>query len=71
MDGTKAGTRRDPTRGLAQRGEWLSPRDLEETLSVSRTTAWRIATRLPHVRIGRGIRVARSDVLAALRSGKV
>lgn len=58
--------------GLGQRGEWLSPRDLEEALSVSHTTAWRICHALPHVRVGqRGIRVARRDVVEALRSGRI
>jgi len=64
--------RRDRSLGLAQRGEWLAPRDIEEALSVSHTTAWRICRGLPHVRVGkRGIRVARSDVLAALRDGSI
>lgn len=59
-------------RGLAERSEWLSPRDISEVFSISETQAWRICKRLPHIRIGsRSIRVAKKDVIAAVRTGTV
>lgn len=59
-------------RGLESRGQWLSPRDIAEVLSVSRSTAWRICRAMPHVRVGqRCIRVARQDVVDALREGRL
>lgn len=57
--------------GLDTRGEWLSPRDLSEVFSVSRSTAWRMCRSMPHVYVGkRNIRVARRDVLATILGGE-
>ncbi len=57
--------------GLAERGEWLSPRDIQEIFSLSHTAAWEVCRRLPHIRVGRSIRVARRDVVDALRTGSI
>lgn len=47
--------------------EFISVEQLGELLHVSRTTAYRIAHVVPHVRIGKCIRVSRRDVDRYLR----
>jgi excisionase family DNA binding protein len=46
--------------------QWLSAKDIAARLSVSRTTAFELLRRLPHVRIGRIIRVSDTDFAAFL-----
>lgn len=57
---------------LEERGDFLSPRDIKEVLSVSDSTAYRICQALPHIKVqNRLIRVSKKDVIAALRSGRI
>lgn len=53
-------------RSLEERPEWLSPRDIQECFGIGRTKAWEICRRLPHIRVGRAIRVNRRTVVAEL-----
>lgn len=46
---------------------WLSPRDLQTTMNVSRATAYRMIKYLPHVKVGRAIRVPRKALEDILR----
>lgn len=52
---------------LDKRGEWLSPTDIREVFGVGRTTAYKVVTTLPHIKVGKGVRVHKSDVYKALR----
>lgn len=55
------------TTTLDRRGEWLSPTDIKEVFGVGRTTAYKVVTALPHIRVGNSVRVHKSDVYKALR----
>lgn len=54
------------TTPLEMRGEYLSPTDIKEVFGVGRTTAYKVVTALPHIRVGNSVRVHRSEVLRAL-----
>lgn len=60
---------RPPTEGasLRERPEWLSPKDLEECFGIGRTKAWELCKALPHVYVGRSIRVHRDTLVKELR----
>lgn len=47
---------------LLDRPEWLSPRDLMEVFGVGKTKAYDICAALPHIYVGRNIRVNRKTV---------
>lgn len=47
---------------------WLSAKDLQHELHVSRSTAYRILDNVPTVRVGRCLRVARADLAQAMRA---
>ena len=48
--------------------DYLTGRELREMLHVSRATAYRTARQLPHIRIGRAIRVSRRGLESYLRA---
>ena len=48
--------------GLMERPEWLGPRDLMEVFGIGRTKAFEVCRALPHIYIGRSIRVHRQIV---------
>ena len=48
--------------------DYLTVRELREMLHVSRATAYRTARQLPHIRIGRAIRVSRRGLESYLRA---
>lgn len=50
------------TSPLLDRPEWLSPRDLMEVFGVGKTKAYDICAALPHIYVGRNIRVNRKTV---------
>ena len=50
------------TSPLLDRPEWLSPRDLQEVFGVGKTKAYDICAALPHIYVGRNIRVNRKTV---------
>ena len=47
---------------LNERPEWLSPRDISEVFGIGRTKAYEICSALPHIHIGRSIRVNRRTI---------
>lgn len=47
---------------LSERPEWLSPRDLCEVFGIGHSKAYEICASLPHIYIGRSIRVNRRTV---------
>ena len=51
---------------LNDRPEWLSPRDISEVFGVGRTKAYEICAALPHIYVGRNIRVHRKTVVKEL-----
>ena len=51
---------------LSDRPEWLSPRDLQEVFGIGRTKSFNICQALPHIYIGRSIRVHKSTVVKEL-----
>ena len=54
------------TSPLLDRPEWLSPRDLQEVFGVGKTKAYDICAALPHIYVGRNIRVHRKTVVKEL-----
>ncbi len=52
--------------------EWLSVEEMQELLGIGRTKAYELISRreLPAVRIGRAVRVRKSDVEHYVRSNK-
>lgn len=52
---------------LRDRPEWLSPRDLQEVFGIGRTKSIDICKELPHIHIGRCIRVHKSTIVNELR----
>ena len=53
---------------MSKTNAWLSPKDLQVAMNVSRATAYRMIKFLPHVKVGSTIRVPRKaleDILAA------
>ena len=52
---------------LRDRPEWLSPRDLQEVFGIGRTKSFNICKALPHIYIGRAIRVHKSTIVKELR----
>ena len=66
MEGpTGAGSLRDHS-PLSDRPEWLSPRDLQEVFGIGRTKSFNICKELPHIHIGRCIRVHKSTIVKEL-----
>lgn len=57
---------------LNERPEWLSARDIAEVFGIGRTKAYEICAALPHIYIGRSIRVNRRTVRdELLAKGKI
>lgn len=52
---------------LSERPEWLSPRDLQEVFGIGRTKSFNVCQALPHIYIGRSIRVHKSTIVNELR----
>lgn len=48
-------------------GDYITVAELQATLHVSRATAYRVAQAIPHVRVGRSIRVSRAGLERYLR----
>lgn len=46
--------------------KWLTPKDLQHMMGVSRSTAYRMIRYLPQTRIGSNVRVSYAAVLKAL-----
>lgn len=46
---------------------WLSAKDLQYDLHVSRATAYRMLGNLPTIRVGRCLRVSRDDLLRVMQ----
>lgn len=63
---TKAASLRDSS-PLVDRPEWLSPRDIAEVFGVGKSKSYEICAALPHIYVGRNIRVHRLTVLQELR----
>lgn len=63
---TGASSLRDNT-PLSGRPEWLSPRDLQEVFGIGRTKSFNVCQALPHIYIGRSIRVHKSTIVNELR----
>ena len=51
---------------LADRPEWIGPRDLQEVFGIGRTKAFTVCRTLPHIYIGRAIRVNKKTVAKEL-----
>ena len=51
---------------LRDRPEWLSPRDIAEVFGVGKTKSYEICSALPHIYVGRNIRVHRKTVVKEL-----
>lgn len=51
---------------LSDRPEWLSPRDLQEVFGIWQTKSFNIRKELPHIHIGRCIRVHKSKIVKEL-----
>ncbi len=47
---------------LRDRPEWLSPRDIAEVFGVGKSKSYEICAALPHIYVGRNIRVNRQTV---------
>ena len=62
---TRAASMRDNP-PLADRPEWIGPRDLQEVFSIGRTKAFTICQALPHIYIGRSIRVNKKTLAKTL-----
>ena len=52
--------------GLMERPEWLGPRDLMEVFGIGRTKAFEVCKALPHIYIGRSVRVNRRTIAQEL-----
>lgn len=53
---------------LEKRGEWLSAHDLQEVFGIGRNTAYGIIHAMPHIKIGRSLRVKKDDLCQALET---
>lgn len=51
---------------LADRPEWLSPKDLQEVFVIGRSKAFNVCNELPHIYIGRSIRVNKKTIAKEL-----
>ena len=51
---------------LRDRPEWLSPRDIAEVFGVGKSKSYEICAALPHIYVGRNIRVHRKTVMKEL-----
>jgi hypothetical protein len=51
---------------LADRPKWIGPRDLQEVFGIGRTKAFTICQALPHIYIGRSIRVNKKTLAKTL-----
>ena len=63
---TRAASLRDSS-PLADRPEWLSPRDIAEVFGVGKSKSYEICAALPHIYVGRNVRVHKKTVLNELR----
>ena len=63
---TRASSLRDSS-PLVNRPEWLSPRDLQEVFGIGRTKSFNVCNALPHIYIGRSIRIHKSTIVRKLR----
>lgn len=50
----------------ADRPEWLSPKDLQEVFGIGRSKAFNVCNELPHIYIGRSIRVNKKTIAKEL-----
>ena len=53
---------------LEKRGEWLSAHDLQEVFGIGQNTADGIIHAMPHIKIGRSLRVKKVDLYQALET---
>jgi hypothetical protein len=51
---------------LRDRSEWLGPRDLQEVFGIGRSKFFETYSALPHIHIGRSIRVHKTTVTREL-----
>lgn len=51
---------------LADRPEWLSPKDPQEVFGIGRSKAFNVCNELPHIYIGRSIRVNKKTIAKEL-----
>jgi hypothetical protein len=51
---------------LRDRPEWLGPRDLQEVFGIGRSKSFEVCNALPHINIGRSIRVHKSTITKEL-----
>lgn len=67
MDGltTRAASLRDNS-PLADGPEWIGPRDLMEVFGIGRIKAFTVCQSLPHIYIGRAIRVNKKTIAREL-----
>ncbi|WP_130813167.1 hypothetical protein [Olsenella sp. Marseille-P4559] len=63
---TRVSSLRDSS-SLTNRPEWLSPRDIAEVFGVGKSKSYEICATLPHIYVGRNIRVHRLTVLQEFR----
>ena len=66
QESTRAKSLRDSS-PLVDRPEWLSPRDIAEVFNVGKSKSYEMCAALPHIYVGRNIRVHRKTVLNELR----
>jgi hypothetical protein len=50
-----------------ERAEWLSARDIADVFGVGLTKAYRVCQTLPHIYVGRSIRVNKASVVRSIR----
>lgn len=62
---TRAASLRDNS-PLADRPEWIGPRDLQEVFGIGRSKAFNVCNALPHIYIGRSIRVNKKTIVKEL-----
>ena len=53
---------------LEKRGEGLSAHDLQEVFGIGQNTAYGIIHAMPHIKIGRSLRVKKVDLCQALET---
>ena len=51
---------------LRDRPEWLGPRDLQEVFGIGSSKSFKVCNALPHINIGRSIRVHKSTITKEL-----
>jgi hypothetical protein len=63
----RKGTRPSSSTPLMERAEWLSARDIADVFGVGLTKAYRVCQTLPHIYVGRSIRVNKASVVRSIR----